>query len=208
MPAKPSRRLTQDERSALSDQRLIDAAIRLIVDVGTNGATLKALGDASGYSRGHVTYRFGTKAGLFKAVIKQVSERWARTLEAQVADATGADALMACADAYYAFVRESPDDIRAMNILSQQACEPDSELKDIVCRVKQRQAKQLQSWIHQGQEAGTINPKLDAAASAAHFIAYSSGIGLLWMLDKDSFDWPRVQQHAKQRLADELAVRK
>ncbi len=101
MPSKSQRKLTQDERSAISDQRLIDAAIELIVEVGTAGTTLKALGDVSGYSRGHVTYRFGTKAGLFKAVIKQVSERWSRSLEARVEGLTGAPALLACSDAYF-----------------------------------------------------------------------------------------------------------
>ena len=206
MPIKPQRKLTQDERSAISDQRLIDAAIHLIVEVGTGGTTLKALGDVSGYSRGHVTYRFGTKAGLFKAVIKQVSERWTRSLEARVEGLTGAAALLACSDAYFEFVRESPDDIRAMNILNHQACEPDSELQEIVCKVKQLQVHQLRSWMQQGQTEGTINPKLDADACAAHFIAYTTGITYLWMQDKRSFDWPRVQQHAKEQLANELAV--
>ncbi len=206
MPAKPQRKLTQDERSAISDQRLIDAAIQLIVEVGTVGTTLKALGDVSGYSRGHVTYRFGTKAGLFKAVIKQVSERWTRSLEARVEGLTGAAALMACSDAYFEFVRESPNDIRAMNVLNHLACQPDSELKDIVCKVKQLQVHQLRSWMMQGQSEGTINPDLDADASAAHFIAYTTGITYLWMLDKHSFDWPRVQQHAKEQLAKELNV--
>ncbi len=206
MQPKPQRKLTQDERSAISDQRLIDAAIELIVEVGTSGTTLKALGDVSGYSRGQVTYRFGTKAGLFKAVIKQVSERWSHSLEARVEGLTGAPALLACSDAYFEFVRESPNDIRAMNILNQQACEPDSELKEIVCRVKRLQVHQLRSWMLQGQSDGSINASLDADASSAHFIAYNSGITFLWMLDKNSFDWPRVQQHAKQRLAQELAI--
>ncbi|MFK8031482.1 MAG: TetR/AcrR family transcriptional regulator [Gammaproteobacteria bacterium] len=206
MPEKSHRKLTQDERSAISDQRLIDAAIQLIVVMGTAGTTLKALGEESGYSRGHVTYRFGTKAGLFKSVIKQVSQRWARTLETRVEGLTGAAALLACSDAYFEFVRESPNDIRAMNILSQQACEPDSELKEITCRVKQTQAGQLRRWLLQGQADGSVNPDLDTDACAAHFIAFNSGITYLWMLDAQSFDWPRVQGHARQQLMYELRV--
>ena len=57
------RRLTQAERTAISDRRMLDAAIELICTHGTHQTTLQALGRASGYSRGLVTYRFGSKAG-------------------------------------------------------------------------------------------------------------------------------------------------
>lgn len=205
MSAKPQRKLTQDERSALSNQRLIDAAVRLIVKVGSAGTTLQALGETSGYSRGQVTYRFGTKAGLFKAVIKQVSERWSRSLEARVDGLTGASALLACSDAYFEFVHECPHDICAMNILSQQACEPDSQLREIVCRMKERQTRQLRSWVLQGQADGSIRAALDADACAAHFVAYHSGVTYLWMLD-GGFDWERVQTYARLRLTQELEI--
>lgn len=206
MASTSHRKLTQDERSALSDRRMIDAAIELIVEVGTAGTTLLALGAASGYSRGHVTYRFGTKAGLFKAIIKQVSERWSRSLDARVEGLTGAAALLACSDAYFEFLSASPNDIKAMNILGQRACEPNSKLREIVCRMKQRQVHQLRSWVLQGQADGTVSPALDADACAAHFIAYNSGVTYLWMLDNNSFDWDRVQHHARERLARELTA--
>ncbi|MFK7958836.1 MAG: TetR/AcrR family transcriptional regulator, partial [Lysobacterales bacterium] len=93
--------MTQAERTALSDTAMIDAAIRLIVSLGTEKTTLKALGEVSGYSRGLVTYRFGSKAGLFKAVIKTVSDRWLDTFEKAVANQSGVEAILSTAAAYY-----------------------------------------------------------------------------------------------------------
>ncbi|NNF17559.1 MAG: TetR/AcrR family transcriptional regulator [Gammaproteobacteria bacterium] len=204
MVAQLPRKLTQEERTAQSDRSLIDAAIALIIEKGTEGTTLLALGERSGYSRGLVTYRFGTKSGLFKAVIKQVSDRWIKTLESAVGRQTGAAAIMACFDAYYGFVQQCPDDIRALNILNQRACEPGSELRDIVCKVVQKQMWQVNQWVTQGQADGTITAALDGQAFAAQFIASHRGITALWMLDDAGCDWQRLHMQSRNFLDHQL----
>ena len=50
-------RLTQAERTALSDTRMVETAIDLIVQHGIEGMTLKEVGEAAGYSRGLAGYR-------------------------------------------------------------------------------------------------------------------------------------------------------
>ncbi|MEJ2533610.1 MAG: TetR family transcriptional regulator, partial [Halioglobus sp.] len=50
-------RMTQAERTALSDQRMFEAAIRLINERGTQKTTLKDIGELAGYSRGMANYR-------------------------------------------------------------------------------------------------------------------------------------------------------
>ena len=52
----PERR-TQAERTALSDARMLDAAVSLICERGTAGMTLKEVGERAGYSRGLASYR-------------------------------------------------------------------------------------------------------------------------------------------------------
>ena len=49
--ATPIRR-TQEQRTALSDQRMTEAAIALLVEAGIGGTTLAAIGLRAGYSRG------------------------------------------------------------------------------------------------------------------------------------------------------------
>ena len=52
-------RLTQVERKEISDAKMLDAAVDLIVERGAGQATLKDVGEKAGYSRGLAGYRFG-----------------------------------------------------------------------------------------------------------------------------------------------------
>lgn len=196
--------LTQAERTALSDTAMIDAAIDLIVRQGTEGVTLKALGEASGYSRGLATYRFGNKAGLFKAVIKTVSERWLQDLEASVNGLDGLPAVIATAEAYLRYLRRSPREIRAMNILFHLAVEPGSELKQLARRVLRAQRDQVARWVRAGQDGGEIDPQLDAETFAVQFCAYTNGMTWIWMLNSRDVDWDRAHVEFKRRLTEDL----
>ena len=44
-------RRTQAERTALSDQKMFEAAIKLFIEKGTQKTTLKEIGEMAGYSR-------------------------------------------------------------------------------------------------------------------------------------------------------------
>ncbi len=206
MVANTEAPLTQAERKALSDQCMLDAAVRLIVERGPEKTTLKALGEAAGYSRGLVTYRFGSKAGLFKAVIKRVSERFGQEVDAAVAGSTGIDAVLAAAETYYRFVLRSPKDIRAMQILFHSAAEPGSSLTEVVNRVHARQRAQVAEWVAAGQRSGAINPKLCAATFAARFCAYTLGMTFYWMLDSRSIQWEQAHQDFKVSIQQQLAA--
>ncbi|HCC44919.1 MAG TPA: TetR family transcriptional regulator, partial [Gammaproteobacteria bacterium] len=52
MPLKSDKRLTQAERTEISDNRMLEAAVSLIVDYGPSATSLKEIGLRAGYSRG------------------------------------------------------------------------------------------------------------------------------------------------------------
>ena len=93
---------------------MIGAAIELLNTVGMEGATLKAIGEKAGYSRGLATHHFGTKAGLFRKLLRELSASWVRTLQDRVADRTGIEALSAANEAHLQHVLKQPDHLRAM----------------------------------------------------------------------------------------------
>ena len=66
---KEARRLTQAERTEISDSRMLDAAVSLIVEQGPAGTSLKEVGMLAGYSRGLAGQRFGSKDALFAFVL-------------------------------------------------------------------------------------------------------------------------------------------
>src|SRR5688572_18894815 len=74
--AARTRRLTQEERTDLSDRRMLECAVRLIVERGISGTKLTDVGLHAGYSRGLAAMRFGTKASLLGRVARHVTANW------------------------------------------------------------------------------------------------------------------------------------
>jgi len=62
---KAKKRLTQAERTEISDLAMLEAATDIILDVGTQNMTLKDVGEKAGFSRSLASLRFGSKEGLF-----------------------------------------------------------------------------------------------------------------------------------------------
>ena len=102
VPEKPrgDRRLTQEERSAISDQRMFNAAMNLIGVQGAYKTTLKDICEAAGYSRGLANYRFGSKDAFFGELIEHFNKAWVRALRTNVGDARGRKAIHLALDAF------------------------------------------------------------------------------------------------------------
>ena len=176
-------RRSQEQRTALSDQRMLDAAVSLIVESGAAGMTLAAIGERAGYSRGLVTHRFGSKAGLLAYVHDTVGADWIRRVQLAVGDSSGLIALHRVVDALYGFIAESPDEIRAMYLLRYSSIDPGAEFRANVAKALKAQRRDVQNWIVAGQKAGTLNKKLDASLLAELFCATVDGLIYRWLVD-------------------------
>jgi AcrR family transcriptional regulator len=175
-------RLTQNERAALSDARMADAAIRLICERGAAATTLKDVGIEAGYSRGLASYRFGSKAGLWAFLIRTIGEEWLAELQAAVAGTTGVDTIQAAVDAHCSFLLESSDRVRAFYILWFDSVGPDEELRAVIAGAHARRQKDVEEWIEQGIEAGQIPATVDVSGIAAQFTASVIGIVYTWLV--------------------------
>ena len=122
--ATPIVRRRQADRSALSDRRLTEAAIDLLVKFGIEGTTLQAVGEQAGYSRALATHRFGSKAGLFAHVLSVASAEWIERMRKAVGAKIGADAICAATSATEKFIRERPKVVRVMYMLWFQSIDP------------------------------------------------------------------------------------
>jgi AcrR family transcriptional regulator len=110
MPKRPARtRRSQAERSALSEDRLLDAALQLISERGYDRTTLQAIGDVAGYSRGLVSHRFGSKEGLLWALLERMFAQWgADSLQPAVGRQVGIAALHAAIEATRSSMHAAP----------------------------------------------------------------------------------------------------
>ncbi|MCW2687911.1 MAG: putative transcriptional regulator [Mycobacterium sp.] len=71
---KPPRR-TQEERSARTRIRLLDAAIECLVEYGYAGTTTPRVAERAGLTRGAQVHHFGSKTDLVVAAIKHLAQR-------------------------------------------------------------------------------------------------------------------------------------
>lgn len=86
----PSRhRLSQAERSASTQSRLIEATIHCLHRVGYSLTTVSMVAEAAGVSRGALTHQYATKVDLMLAVVQAAAEadvaRYGELLDAQPA---------------------------------------------------------------------------------------------------------------------------
>jgi len=177
--------LTQAERTARAEAGMIEAAIELLNTVGIQGTTLVAIGEKAGYSRGLVTHHFGSKAGLFRAVLKRITANWTADLKNALGDRTGIAAINAAIDAHLAHVLRHPEYIRAQNILWGAALDPSSEFKPNVAEFMRIQRESVAAWVRGGQENGEILPEINPKRIAEQYYGGLIGINSQWLVSPD-----------------------
>ena len=185
----PEQSLTQAERTAKAETRMVRAAIELLNETGIRGTTLVAIGERSGYSRGLATHHFGSKAGLFRTVLKRLSAAWSRKLTRALAGKSGLEAVEIAIDTHLAHVLRHPEYIRVQYMLWGSAIDPSSEFKPNVTEFMQIQRESVAGWIADGQQRGEIRPELSPTRLAEQYYGALIGINQQWQVSPD-FDLP------------------
>lgn len=183
MAEESTARRTQEERTALSDRRMMQAAVALIVESGLAGTTLAAIGERAGYSRGLVTHRYGSKARLFAHVHDTAMADWISRVQSAVGDSTGAEALSHVVDALYGFIEEEPDEMRAMYLLRYASIDPSADFRTSVAKAHKAQRRDVQRWIEGGQKDNSVSPDVDASLMSELFCAAVDGLIYRWLVN-------------------------
>lgn len=182
------KRMTQAERTALSDQRMFDAAITLINEHGTQKTTLKEIGELAGYSRGLANYRFGSKDGLLDQLFTRFDKRWKAHLDSYVAQQAGFPAISAAARALRDFLKLESAYIRAMYILWYEALGHKSAITKRLADHHDVYRKDAARWIRQGIADGEIDPDINPEQFAVQYTAFIFGTIYQWLVNADALD--------------------
>jgi AcrR family transcriptional regulator len=185
---KKSGRRTQAERTALSDQRMFEAAISLIIEKGTQKTTLKEIGERAGYSRGLANYRFGSKDGLMTELFARFDGRWKKHLNRYIENKEGIAAIRAAADALRDFLKLESDYMRAMYILWYECLGHESEIRARLADHHRIYREDATQWVLRGQEIGEIDSEVDPEQFAAQYCAFIFGTVYQWLVDADALD--------------------
>lgn len=199
---------TQAERTALAERRMLDAAVELLNSAGMEGATLKAIGEKAGYSRGLATHHFGSKAALFRKLLREISASWVKVLNDRVRGLTGLAAFSAAVDAYLHHVLANPKHLRAMYILWFGSLDPGSEFKPNLAGFMKLQRLSMANWVRGGQETGEIRQDIDPELMGQQLYGTLIGINHQWLVDP-TLDLERAYQemnHNIYRLLQDAAA--
>lgn len=183
-----SQRISQAERTGISDNAMIETAVGLIVSKGTDALTLKEVGEKAGYSRGLAGYRFGNKAGLFEAVFRAVATHWLGVLKRSTDGLQGYTAIVAAIDAHSEQCRRAPEQFCAFYTLWFESIGARSDLQRTVETIHQRRFADVANWIRADQADGRISPVVDADTVARYFCVNIVGIVYQWLLQAEPFD--------------------
>jgi AcrR family transcriptional regulator len=197
---------TQAERTALAESRMVGAAIDLLNSAGIQGTTLVAIGEIAGYSRGLASHHFGSKAGLFRTVLKRVSSAWNEELVRKLKGKTGLQAMTTAIESHLAHALRYPEYIRAQNILWGAALDPSSEFKPNVAEFMRIQRESVAAWVKGGQTLGDIREDIIAERFAEQFYGGLIGINNQWLVSPD-FDLAAAYDDFKHNMVRLVSAR-
>ena len=168
-------------------EALLDAALELVAERGYAGASPALIAARAGYDRKMVHHRFGSKVGLFRALLERSFQR---PLLAPTADPDlpGLDRATSTMSALLGLYRDDPRFLRAVFTIGFQVVGTSSELAAIyhAWLVQAREAVTLA--LRQGQSDGSVKPDIDAHQSAQAAVDATTGLVFRWCLSPEQVD--------------------
>lgn len=191
------RRLTQAERTALSDTRMFNAAMQLISEQGANRTTLKEICETAGYSRGLANYRFGSKDNFLQELLKHFNHAWVEQLRTYTEGKRGRDAFMAAIDALENFLVEYDRYMRGSYTIWYESIGGENAIKQQLIENHRRYRADVELWMREGIEEGSVRADLDIENFAFLYLTFVSGTIYQWLVApeavklKSAFDYFR-----------------
>ena len=181
------RKRTQQERSAESARRLLDAAVELIAEKGFDRTTAAEIGERAGYSRSMVRARYGSKDALLQSIFAVELER--RLLPpSDDGEVTGLPWVLTRIDHVTSVLEEEPELMRALGVMSLEAAVSISNLGAWYTEWLEKYERQLVRHLRLGMRAGSIRRDVDPEQEAAQFILTGLGLIFRWRLDPERYD--------------------
>lgn len=171
-------------RREASTRAMIEAASEIVTEGGFDALTLAAIGDRSGYSRGLVTARFGSKDGLLEALIDHIAFAWQdRTLRPMLQRRNGLEAALGLLPGVWKQVERDDTGLRALYTIIFEAVSGDALLHNRMAEFHQTLRNTVTMSFDRGIADGSVKPDVDPSIEAGLLVATLRGVGFQWMLD-------------------------
>jgi AcrR family transcriptional regulator len=177
---------SKERRRKESDRRMLRAAVALIGQHGTVGASLADIGIEAGYSRGLPVQRFGTKLILLEMVIDTIQDRFMRQVERRIGDRTGCEALAERIRIQMEAVRDMPDSAIALYHLIVDSTGTVPELKPRIAQLHALYRDNLRAYLLQARKMGELRKDVDIEQNVRAISGAISGICIQALVTGDT----------------------
>lgn len=198
------RRLTQAERSALSDTRMFNAAMQLISDHGANRTTLKEICETAGYSRGLATYRFGSKDNFLQELLKHFNHAWIDQLRVYTENKEGVHTFMAAMDALERFLIDQQRYMRGGYIIWYESIGSDNAIRQQLARNHLQYRRDVERWLRDGIRDGTVRADVDVVNFAVLYLTFVSGTIYQWLVAPETVNLKSAFRYFRELARREL----
>ena len=170
-------RLRRVEQVEQNRERVLAAAQRVFIARGYAGATLEAIADEAGFSKGVVYSQFGSKPDLFFALLEQRKELRAAHHRQAVAGLAGVQALAALIRAGAEDAESEPGWQFVLTEFRAQAVR-NPELNRRYSELHSRTVDNLTSVLTQVYASADLSPVIPARSLAEFIFATATGVAL------------------------------
>jgi AcrR family transcriptional regulator len=164
MAAAPAQRRTQEERSAATQARLLDAAVQCLIELGYGGTTTTVVAERAGVSRGAQLHHFSTRAELVGAAVEHVfaglTEDYRQAFAGVAGLVSGPDRVRGAIDLLWAMYVQ-PRHLAALDLYL--AARTDAELRAVLAPISQRHRENVLALARAYfPVAAALQPRFDA----------------------------------------------
>jgi AcrR family transcriptional regulator len=177
--------MTQAERTSISDGRMIEAAVQLVLKKGTHNTTLKDVGEKAGYSRGLAGIRFGSKERLFNEMAIVYDRRWKEKVQGFVGVKRGLAAFSAAVDAVEHFLEEQSEHAKAMYLLYYETIGSNSLIRKRLASVHTAYNTDVSRWIAEAKLDGAVRAEISPDRFSVLWSSFVFGLIYQWLVSPE-----------------------
>lgn len=186
---------TQAQRRMESEQRLVDAALKVLARKGWVGMTLAEVGETAGVSRGLASHHFGNKAGLLRALTLQINRGFEDAMRALPPSKPGLEAVLNYVSVYLGRKDRKWTNTRTLLLLMAEALIEGSENAEVLAVYMKRMFDYLEENIRIGIETGQIHGGISPRLGAETVIGTLRGVMLQRLVEGKRLDMSDMQDH-------------
>ena len=147
--------------------------------------TLAEVGEVAGYSRGLPAHRFGSKAGLLRALAAHIGERFREQREAGPPSRPGLDSIRRSISVYFSRTDQSWTSTRALLVMMTEGFMEGSELRENMMAYNRSALSFFEQHIRLGVASGEIPPDTDPKVTAVILLGAMRGVMLQRLSDPE-----------------------